>query len=111
MALIHNPMAELTGPLNRVETALTQLCTDLGTLDVLPDVDKGVSRTNERLERVEQEVTLARAANERSADALEAIRAELTEVVRLLAAGFVSNAGDGSVPVATAPSVTLRPRD
>lgn len=110
MALISNPMTELTGPLNRVETALNQLCTDLGTLDVLPGVEHGVSQTNERLARVENEVSLARAANERTAATLEDIRGELGEVVRLLAAALVSGAQDGSTPVAAAPSVTLRPR-
>ena len=111
MALISNPMSELTGPLNRVETALNQLCTDLGTLDVLPGVEQGVSQTNERLARVEQELSLTRAANEQTATTLEAIRADLGEVVRLLAAGLVAGAQDGSGAVAAAPSVKLRPRD
>ena len=111
MALIHNPMAELTGPLNRVEAALNQLCVDLGALDVLPGVEEGVSQTNERLARVEAEVSLTRAANEQSVAALEAIRGELAEVVRLLAAGLVSSGQDGAGAVAAAPTVTLRPRD
>lgn len=111
MALISNPMTELTGPLNRVETALNQLCTDLGTLDVLPGVEEGVSRTNERLARVEHELSLTRAANEQTAATLEAMRADLAEVVRLLAAGLVSGAQDGAGAVAAAPSVTLRSRD
>ena len=111
MAIISNPMSELTGPLNRVETALNQLCTDIGTLDVLPGVEQGVSQTNERLARVEQELSLTRAANEQTATTLEAIRADLGEVVRLLAAGLVAGAQDGSGAVAAAPSVTLRPRD
>lgn len=109
MAIISNPMAELTGPLNRVEIALNQLCTDLGTLDVLPGVEEGVSQTNQRLAHVESEVALARAANEQSAATLEAIRLELGEVVRLLAAGLVSGAQEASGrSVAAAPSVTLR---
>ena len=111
MALISNPMSELTGPLNRVETALNQLCTDLGTLDVLPGVEQGVSQTNERLARVEHELSLTRAANEQTAATLEAMRADLGEVVRLLAAGLVTGAQDGPGAVAAAPSVTLRSRD
>jgi len=111
MALISNPMTELTGPLNRVEAALNQLCTDLSTLDVLPGVEQGVSQTNERLARVEHEVSLARAANEQTAATLGDIHAELGEVVRLLAAGLVSGAQEGPGAVAAAPSVTLRPRD
>ncbi len=111
MALISNPMNELTGPLNRVETALNQLCSDLGTLDVLPGVEQGVSKTNERLARVEQQVSLARAANEQTAATLEAIRVELGEVVRLLAAGLVSGAQDGSGTLAAASGVSLGPRD
>jgi hypothetical protein len=102
-------MAELTGPLNRVEAALNQLCVDLGALEVLPGVEEGVSQTNDRLAHVEAEVSLARAANEQTVATLEAIRGELGEVVRLLAAGLVSSAQDGTV--AAAPSVTLRPRD
>jgi hypothetical protein len=109
MALIHNPMAELTGPLNRVEAALNQLCVDLGALEVLPGVEEGVSQTNDRLARVEAEVSLARAANEQTVATLEAIRGELGEVVRLLAAGLVSGAQDGAV--AAAPSLKLRSRD
>lgn len=108
LALISNPMAELTGPLNRVEAALNQLCTDLRTLDVLPGVEQGVSQTNERLARVEREITLARAANEQTAATLDAIRGELGEVVRLLAAGLVSGAQESGRSVAAAPSVTLR---
>jgi hypothetical protein len=111
MALISNPMTELTGPLNNVEAALNQLCTDLRALDVLPGVEQGVSQTNERLARVEQEVSLARAANEETAATLGDIRTELGEVVRLLAAGLVVGAQEGSGAVAAAPSVTLRSRD
>ncbi|CAA9497992.1 MAG: hypothetical protein AVDCRST_MAG45-1116 [uncultured Solirubrobacterales bacterium] len=111
MALISNPMTELTGPLNRVETALNQLCTDLATLDVLPGVEQGVSQTNERLARVEQELSLTRTANEQTVTSLEAIRADLGEVVRLLAAGLLSGAQESSGAVAAAPSVALRPRD
>ena len=109
MALISNPMNELTGPLNRVEAALNQLCNDLGALDVLPGVEQGVSQTNERLARVEHQVSLTRAANEQTAATLEAIRVDLGEVVRLLAAGLVSGA-QGSGALAAAPSVTLRRR-
>jgi hypothetical protein len=101
MAIISNPMGELTGPLNRVEAALNQLCTDLRALDVLPGVDAGVTQTNERLARIEQEVALARSANEQMAGTLEAIRGELGEVVRLLAA--VSLAGTQSAPAVAAP--------
>ena len=110
MALISNPMNELTGPLNRVEAALNQLCNDLGTLDVLPGVEQGVSQTNERLARVEHQVSLTRAANEQTAATLEAIRVDLGEVVRLLAAGLLSGAQEGSGAHAAAPSVTLRRR-
>ena len=92
MALIHNPMGELTGPLQRVEGSLTQLCDDLGALDVLPSVNAGVDRTNERLARVEAEVALARAANERAADALEAIRGEFAEALRALSGGAAPEA-------------------
>lgn len=111
MAIISNPMGELTGPLNRVETALNQLCADLRTLDVLPGVEQGVSRTNERLARVEDEVALARAANEQMAATLEAIRGELGEAVRLLAAGMVAGGREGGQEVAAAPKVAVRPRD
>jgi hypothetical protein len=87
VALIANPMGELTGPLHRMESALTQLCGDLEALDVLPGVHDGVGATNGRLERVEREVALARAASEEMAATLEAIRAELGDVVRLLGGG------------------------
>jgi hypothetical protein len=103
-------MGDVIAPLNRVEAALNQLCTDLKTLDVLPGVETGVSQTNERLARVEHEVALTRAANEQTAATLEAIRGDLGEVVRLLAAGLVAGAQEAGQPVATAPSVTLRKR-
>lgn len=87
MALIHNPMAELTGPLHRVEAALSELSGDLGALEVLPTMNAGIERTNERLARVEAEVALTRAANERAVEALDAIRGELAQAVGLLAGG------------------------
>jgi hypothetical protein len=92
LALIHNPMGELTGPLHRVEASLAQLCGDLGALDVLPSVDAAVEHTNERLARVEAEVALARATGERALEALEAIRAELATAVQLLVAGAAGSA-------------------
>jgi hypothetical protein len=92
VALIANPMGELTGPLHRMESALTQLCGDLEALDVLPGVHDGVGATNGRLERVEREVALARAASEEMAATLEAIRAELGEVVRLLGGATAASA-------------------
>jgi hypothetical protein len=85
LALIQNPMGEVTGPLQRVEASLTQLCGELGSLEVLPDMNEGVLRTNERLARLEEQVALARAANEQVAATLESIRSDLGEAVRLLA--------------------------
>jgi hypothetical protein len=111
MAIIANPMSELTGPLNRVEAALNQLCTDLGALEVLPGVDAGVGQTNERLARVEQEVAAARSANDQMAATLEAIRTDLGEVVRLLAAASVAGTQQGGPAVAAAPGVALRSGD
>ncbi len=105
MAIISNPMSELTGPLNRVEAALTELCADLRTLDVLPGVEEGVSRTNERLAHVEQELSLTRAANEQMAATLEAIREELGAISRLLASGLAPR-GQADADPAAAPGRT-----
>jgi hypothetical protein len=95
VALISNPM-ELTGPLHRVEAALAQLCGDLGALVVLPGVHEGVGETNSRLEHVERELDRTRAASEEMAVTLEAIRAELGEVVRLLSAGTTAAGRTGA---------------
>lgn len=112
MALLSNPLGELTGPLHRVETAVTRLSEELGALDVLPGVREALTETNVRLNRVEEETRLARIAGEGAVDALEAIRAELAEVGRLLCAGAARSTGvDGAEPgIATAPSVAVRPR-
>jgi len=111
LALLSNPLGELTGPLHRVETAVTRLSEELGALDVLPGVREALTETNVRLNRVE-ETRLARIAGEGAVDALEAIRAELAEVGRLLCAGAARSTGvDGAEPgIATAPSVAVRPR-
>ncbi len=113
MALISNPIGEVIGPLNRVETAVIKLSEDLGALDVLPGVREALTETNERLNRVEEETRLARVASEGAVVALEAIRAELAEVGRLLSAGAAARSTDvdGAKPsVAAAPSVAVRSR-
>ena len=93
MALIANPMGELTGPLHRMESALNQLCGDLEALSVLPGVRAGVDATTGRLERVERELALTRATSEEMAATLLAIRAELGEMVRLLGGDAPEGAG------------------
>jgi hypothetical protein len=111
VALIANPMGELTGPLHRMESALTQLCGDLEALYVLPGVHAGVDATNGRLERVERELALTRATSEQMAATLEAIRGDLGELVRLLGGDASQTAGRRKPRTAAAKSTVAAGED
>lgn len=70
MSLINNPLGELLGPVNRLETAVGELGERISAVDTLP--------------RIEQELAETREATLELRDAVCGIRSDLAELTALL---------------------------